>query len=335
MLDGGIDTQMKTLNHHQRYLLEEFAEDYLDHRMARRELLRRSLLATGSIALTATTLFALGCSNSDDEGEEPAASSPAGTNTLPTPAGGSGAAPQAPQTGGGPVVAEDDPSVRAQDVTFPGPGSQILGYLASPAEEGMFPAVLIIHENRGLLPHFEDVARRYAKEGFVGLAMDMASRLGGTATAGEQVTQIDPTDLVADMEAALDYLQSLEFVEDTALGVTGFCFGGGFVFDLAAASPDIQAAVPYYGTARRALEEGLGETQAAILVMYGANDTRITSEQPDVEAALQASGSPYEIMVHEGAGHAFFNNTGGSYNEAAATAAWSATIEWFREYLAT
>jgi carboxymethylenebutenolidase len=91
--------------------------------------------------------------------------------------------------------------------------------------------------------------------------------------------------------------------------------------------------VPYYGTARRALQIGLAETEAAVLVMYGETDSRITGERPDVEAALMASGSPHEIMVHAGAGHAFFNDTAGSYNEAAATAAWEATLAWFREYL--
>jgi carboxymethylenebutenolidase len=151
--------------------------------------------------------------------------------------------------------------------------------------------------------------------------------------AAAQLGQIAPEDLVADLQASIDYLETQPYVEAEAIGVTGFCYGGGYTFDVAAASPDVNAAVPYYGTARRALETGLAQTQAAVLVMYGENDTRITSELPSVEAALQQSGQPYQIIVHPGAGHAFFNDTSGSYHEAAATAAWTATLAWFREHL--
>jgi carboxymethylenebutenolidase len=324
---------MKTLNYHQLYLLEEFAEDYLARAINRRELLRRSLLATGSIALTGTTLFALGCSDGDDE------PSPAEVTRAPaTSTGGPDAEPSAtaasPAASTGTTGQTGESAIEAGDVSFAGPASDILGYLARPAGEGPVPAILIIHENRGLLPHFEDVARRYAAEGFAGFAIDMASRLGGSDTAAGQLGQIEPADLVADMQAAIDYLKGQSFVDPQAIGATGFCFGGGYTFDIAAASPDVKAAVPYYGTARRAAENGLAETQAAVLVMYGANDTRITSERESVEQLLQQTGRPYEIMVHEGAGHAFFNDTGGSYNEAAATAAWEATIAWFREHIA-
>ena len=329
---------MKTLNHHQRYLLAEFAEDYLQCAISRRELLRRSLLATGSISLTAATLFALGCSSGDDDGDTTATATgtgatAAGGATTATTAPAATATSPAPATGSSGATGSGAGEIDAGDITFPGPGSDILGYLARPAGEGPFAAVLIIHENRGLLPHFEDVARRYANEGFAAFAIDMASRLGGSEAAGQQVGQIPPDDLVADLQASIDYLQEQPYVNPEAIGVTGFCFGGGYTFDITAASPDVKAAVPYYGTARRALETGLAETQAAVLVMYGANDSRITGERPDVEAALQQTGRPYEIVVHEGAGHAFFNDTGGSYNEAAATAAWEATLAWFREHL--
>jgi len=329
---------MKTLNPHQRYLLEEFAEHYLARSMSRRDLLRRSLLATGSIALTGTTLFALGCSSGSDVDEILSATQ---AGAEPTPTTPPAAEPSATAAAGPPAVATSAPTsatgsgdIEAGDVSFPGPASDILGYLARPAGDGPFAAVLVIPENRGLLPHFEDVARRYAAEGFVAFAIDLASRLGGTEIAGQQVGQIDPGDLVADLQAGIDYLKAQAFVSPEAVGVTGFCFGGGYTFDVAAASPDVKAAVPYYGTARRALQVGLAETQAALLVMYGETDGRITSERSDVEAALQTAGRPYEIIVHAGAGHAFFNDTGGSYNEAAATAAWTATLAWFREHLA-
>ena len=323
---------MKTLNHHQRYLLTEFAEDYLARSISRRNLLRRSLLATGSIALTASSLFALGCSSNNGDGETPVSPTPEATSATPT-AGASvtGAAEPTPTPAAAPTSASGD--IEALDVSFPGPASDILGYLARPSRDGPFAAILVIPENRGLLPHFEDVARRYAAEGFVAFAIDLASRLGGTELAGQQVGQIDPDDLVADLQAGIDYLKGLAYVNPDAIGVTGFCFGGGYTFDITAASPDVKAAVPYYGTARRALEIGLAQTQAAVLVMYGENDTRITSERPNVETALQMAGRPYEIVVHPGAGHAFFNDTGGSYNQAAAIAAWTATLTWFREHM--
>jgi carboxymethylenebutenolidase len=326
---------MTTLNHHQRYLLEEFAEHYLQRSMSRRQLVHRSLLATGSIALTATTLFALGCSSDNGEDE------PAATTGNPGPTGGTngtaGTATVAPESTGSAqstaAAGPDIEDIEAGDVSFPGPGSDILGYLARPAGDGPYPAILIIHENRGLLPHFEDVARRYAVEGFVAFAIDMASRLDGSETAAAQLGQIAPDQLVEDMQAGIDFLQEQAYVDPDAIGATGFCFGGGYTFDIAAASPDVKAAVPFYGTARRALDIGLADSTAAILVHYGENDSRITSERDIVETALQSTGQPYEIIVHAGAGHAFFNDTGGSYNEAAANEAWQETLAWFREHL--
>ena len=334
----GPTNAMKTLNHHQRYLLEEFAEAYLARSLSRRDLLCRSLLATGSIALTGTTLFALGCSSGDDDDDSPAA-----TPTQPAPSATTAAAEPSATSAPGPTpTAASQPDVQtgagdieAGGVSFPGPASDILGYLTRPAGDGPFAAILIIHENRGLLPHFEDIARRYAAEGFVAFAIDLASRRGGSDVAAAQLGQIAPDDLVEDMQAAIDYLKIQAYVNPEAIGATGFCFGGGYTFDIAAASPDVKAAVPYYGTAGRALEIGLDQTEAAVLVMYAENDSRITGERAAVEAALQRTGRPYEIIVHPGAGHAFFNDTGGSYNEAAATAAWAATLAWFREHLAT
>jgi carboxymethylenebutenolidase len=318
---------MQRLNPHQQYLLEEFAEEYLARHMGRREMLRRSLLATGSLTLTATTLFALGCGSGSDDDEGSAA--PTATSSAPEAT----SAPAVVPTAASGSVPENDPAVGAQDVSFQGTGGNVFGYLARPSANGIYPGIIVIHENRGLLPHFKDVSRRYAKNGFVALAVDMASRLGGSATAGQQVGQVRPEDGVADLQAGLDYLKAQTFVKATALGVTGFCFGGGYTFDLAAASRDIKAAVPYYGTANRAIQQGLASTQAAVMVHYGATDTRITGERANVEAALQQTGRPFQVVVHEGAGHAFFNDTSGSYNEKAANEAWTATLAWFRQHL--
>jgi carboxymethylenebutenolidase len=164
------DSQMR-LDEHKIYLLGEFAEDYLERRMSRRDLLRRALLVTGSVPLAATSLLALGCGDSGSESEPTATQAPA--TAAPTQA------PTATSAG----VAENDAAIVAEAVTYPGPAGQLQGYLARPRSGGPGAAVVVIHENRGLVDHIRDVARRYAKEGIVALAVDMASRGGGsTAT---------------------------------------------------------------------------------------------------------------------------------------------------------
>jgi carboxymethylenebutenolidase len=194
--------------------------------------------------------------------------------------------------------------------------------------------LIVIHENRGLVEHIKDVARRYAKEGFVALAVDMASRGGGSTDDTNQnlalLNQTLPPEHVQDLQAGLNYLKTQDFVRAAALGVTGFCYGGGFTFDLAANSQDIRAAVPFYGSVTNALPN-LPSTRAAVLVVYGGNDTRITGQQPQVEQAL--AGKTYEVKVYEGANHAFFNDTGGSYNAQAAADAWTQSLAWFRRHL--
>jgi carboxymethylenebutenolidase len=235
-------------------------------------------------------------------------------------------------------VAESDGSIVAEAVTYRGPAGDLKGYLARPRSGLPSAAVLVIHENRGLVEHTRDVARRYAKEGFVALAVDMASRGGGSTEDTQKnlglLNQVGAEDHVKDLQAGIGFLKAQSFVKTGALGVTGFCYGGGFTFDVIAASADIKAGVPYYGTAARALNNGLDRTKAAVLVMYGGTDTRITGERPQVETALKTAGGNYEIKVYEQAGHAFFNDTGGSYNEAAAKDAWVMTLAWFRKYLA-
>jgi carboxymethylenebutenolidase len=195
----------------------------------------------------------------------------------------------------------------------------------------------LIHENRGLLDHFKDVARRYAKEGFAALAIDLVSRRGGTGADAAANTgalgNANPDDLVADLMAGLAYLKAQPYTQGKNLGVSGYCFGGGYTWEVAAASTDVKAAVPYYGSATRPLEK-LATTGAAVLAVYGETDTRITGQAPQVEEKLKASGKPYEIKIYPGAGHAFFNETGMNYNAAAAADAWTATIAWFRRHLA-
>lgn len=320
---------LDALNVYQRYVVEEFAESYREREMPRRELLRRVMLVTGSVPLTASVLLALGCGDSDDE--PTVAEATAGPTEAP--------ATPPPPSGPGVTVQPGDPAIQVQEVSYKGEASDIKAYLARPATGTSFPALVIIHENRGLNEHTRDIARRYAKEGFVGLAVDLISRRGGTGTDAAQNTGNltgangpKPEELVADLVSSVEYLKTLPYVKANALGVTGFCFGGGYVFELAVASKDIKAAVPYYGTAMRVLDR-LGETQAAILAIYGGNDRRITGESPQVEERLKAGGKTYEIKIYDGANHAFFNDTGGSYNEAAARDAWTNTLAWLRKYL--
>jgi carboxymethylenebutenolidase len=308
------------LNHLHTYLIEEFAEDYLERKMARRDLLRKVLLLTGSVPLTASVLFALGCGSSDDDED---VATPAPPTATPAAAAVHGSVPA------------DDPAVQGADVRFPGPASELLGYLARPKAEGTYPAVVIIHENRGLLDHFKDVARRYAKIGYAALAVDLLSRSGGTSTDANANTAAlrNPEGFVPDLVADVNYLKSQPFVKASAIGVTGFCMGGNYTFETAVASPDIKAAVPYYGVASNDVLTNLTKTNAAFLVIYGGNDNRVTSQRPVAEQALRDAGKTFEVKEYPGAGHQFFNDTAMAYNAEAAADAWTQTIAWFRKYL--
>jgi carboxymethylenebutenolidase len=325
---------LSSLNVYQRYVIEEFAEDYKEQEMPRRELLRRALLITGSVPLAASVLLALGCGDSDDA-ESP---TPAATTAPTAPAAGGATTPPAARTDGI-TVQPNDPAIEAQDVRFPGPASEIIAYLARPRASGSYPGLIVIHENRGLNEHTKDVARRYAKENFAALAVDLTSRRGGTqadnAVNAANLTGMSaprPEELTADLMAGVGYLKQQSFVRANALGVTGFCFGGGMAWELAVASPDIKAAAPYYGPATNVMER-LGNTQAAILAVYGGNDARITGQSPQVEERLKGAGKTVEIKVYDGANHAFFNDTGNSYNPQAAQQAWQETLAWFRRHL--
>jgi len=314
------------------YLIEEFAEDYLNRNLARRDLVRRVLLITGSIPLTGSLLFSLGCSGGGED-TKPSATQPAAAAPTTAPV------PTVVSTPVGPGVAENDPLITAAAVAFPGPASEIKAYLARPKDRTGVPGVVIVHENRGLVEQTKDVARRYAREGFAALAVDLLSRAGGTGTdanansgnlgAGAR----PPANYTSDLVAGVNYLKSQPFVKPGALGVTGFCFGGNFCWETAAASPDVKAAVPYYGSVSPDLLENLTKTNAAIFAVYAGNDTRITDQAPDVVAKLKAANKTIETKVYPNVNHAFFNETGTPYNKEAADQAWKDTLAWFRKYL--
>lgn len=322
------------LNPHQTYLIEEFADEYNEQHMTRRDMMRRVLLITGSVPMTAFALTTLGCGTAEADKTRAAATATAAP-TAPPPTATPFVRPAVATT---PGVSPTDPGIEVADVKFPGPASELIAYYAKPKAAGTYPGILIIHENQGLIDHFKDVARRYAKEGFAALAIDLVSRGGGTgadiAVNNGVLGRANPDDLVADLLAALKYLKEQPATRGKALGVTGFCFGGGYTFEVAAASPDVKAAVPYYGSATRPLQAGtLAKTQAAILVVLGGNDARITGQSADVQKALQASGKPNQIKVYDGANHGFFRETGTGHHPEASADAWKLTLAWFRQHL--
>jgi carboxymethylenebutenolidase len=352
------------VNDTQRYFVEEFAEEYREGHISRRDLLRRVLLITGGAASAATTLLALGCGKGYDSAgrtsttaspatgaavapsapatvarADTASPSPAAAAASPTP-GARGAATLPPASNSSDLlVKEDEPTIRVERVQFPGPAGTVFGYLARPRSPGNAgaPGVILVHENLGLVEPNLDIARRYAKEGLAALAVDLVSREGGTDKFRNDAAQIpailgriSQSDLVAELAAGVAYLKTVDGVRHEGFGVSGFCFGGGMAFALAIASSDIRAVVPYYGTTRA---EDLPRSQAAFLIFYGETDTRITSQAQAVEQALRGAGRPVEVRIEPGAGHAFFRNGGQSYNPAAARDAWPRTLEWFARYL--
>ena len=316
------------MNEYQRYLMEEFADDYRERSMSRRDLLRRAVLIMGSVPAGLAALLAVGCGGDDSPEAIAEATTPpqptAGTTSSATTAAASPTAAATSASNAGPG-----------DVRFPGPGSELLGYLATPARAGTFPGILIIHENRGLNEHTRDIARRYAQEGFIALAVDLVSRAGGsksdTAANTGALGSAKIEDLVADMKGYATYLQKTEGVKAGGIGVTGFCFGGGYAFESALASPEVKAVVPYYGICR--LIDQLATTKAAVLAIYGALDNRVTAQAERVRAELAKSGRPFDVQVYAGANHAFFNDTGANYNATAAADAWAKTLAWFRATL--
>lgn len=213
----------------------------------------------------------------------------------------------------------------------------MLGYLSRPRAQGTYPGVLVIHENRGLLPHFADVTRRFAKEGYAALAIDLASREGGTAkfTDSAEVSGIlaraSRERVVDDMNAGLAYLQGLPYVRRDRLGAIGFCFGGGMVWLLAVSNPELKAAVPFYGP-RPPLQD-VPNMQAAVLGAYAENDTFVNPGVPDLEAALKQNRKAYRFNTYPGTAHSFFNDTGARYNAEGARAAWKDALSWFSLYL--
>lgn len=231
------------------------------------------------------------------------------------------------------VVAENDDRLAIARVEYDAGGTKISGYLARLKGGQKRPAVIVIHENRGLNAHIQDVARRMAVEGFLAFAPDMLSPLGGTpadeSKASGMIGSLIPEETVARLAAAVPFLA--RHPESTGkVGAVGFCWGGGMVNRLAAAGTSLNAGVPYYGSQLPAAE--VPKISAPLLLQYASLDTRINAGIAAYEAALKANNKPYELCMYEGANHAFNNDTNAArYSKEAATLAWSRTIAFLKK----
>jgi carboxymethylenebutenolidase len=298
----------------QRYIAEEIATDHVDGLFSRREALRRlALIGVGAAA--ASTLIAA-CSTS----EKPVA--------------------DAPVTSSGPATEKSPPpgienEIATAPVTWAGPRGDLQGaWAAAAAPKG---AVLVIHENKGLTDWVRSVAGRFAGIGYSALAVDLLSAEGGTASfkdpaeATGALSKISPQDFVADMKSAVGELQRR--TPGVKVAAVGFCMGGGLVWQLlASGEPELAVAVPFYGP----LPDGAdfsGSKDAAVLAFYGSEDARVTGTKDAAKAALDKAGLVNQLVVEQGANHAFFNDTGDRYDPKAAADAWQQVQDWFAKYL--
>ena len=290
----------------------------LDGRVDRREFLRRVALVTGGSILSFSLLGGLACQQEE-------------LKATAVMEGG-------PTPGPGETVNPSDPRIEAGPVEFQGEDATLMGYLARPKSGGPHPIVLVLHENTGMLPHFPDVARRLALEGYVALALDLLGRHGGTASfpdidaAKTAQGAMPEQQTVSDMNAAVDYMRGLSGIRPDRVGVIGFCRGGTNSMLLAVRNLNIRAAVPFYGS-NPPLEE-LARTNAAILNIIPSEDARRVAMAPELEAAMQQYGKVYKGVTYQGAKHSFFNDTKESrYHPQAAGEAWQETLGWLQQHL--
>ncbi|MCH2238857.1 MAG: dienelactone hydrolase [Sphingomonadales bacterium RIFCSPHIGHO2_01_FULL_65_20] len=234
-------------------------------------------------------------------------------------------------------VSPDDPAIRTERVEYKSPEGHgtVKGLMAWPAKaKGKLPAVLVVHENRGLNPYIEDVVRRLAKAGYLALGPDGLTSLGGYPGTDDQgrtmQASLDPAKLMEDFFAGFEYLRDHK-QSSGKVGVTGFCYGGGVCHALAVAYPDLAAAAPFYG--RQAKPEEVPAIKAPLLIHFAENDERVNATWPECEAALKANGKTYEAHFYPGTSHGFHNDTTPRYDEAAAKLAWERTLAHFSKYL--
>jgi carboxymethylenebutenolidase len=339
------------MNLFQKYLLDEFVEEYQENRISRREALKLITSIVGSLVVANSILAACTPLTPETAAEQSPEASPYATSTA-APASPTTSAPATLETSATPplattptslpvsaahgTVTADDPLVIAGAVEFPGQDVSLQGYLARPASGDPAPVILVCHENRGLTAHIQDVARRLAKAGYVALAVDLLSRHGGSAALSSSeipgiLSSIDPDLFVQDFLSGWRWLHDQDFALTERVGMTGFCFGGGVTWRVATQMPELKAAVPFYGPHPELSD--VPNIQAAVLAIYGENDSRINQGIPAIEEAMQQNNKIYEKIIYPDSDHAFFNDTGSRYNPTAAQDAWTQTLAWFQRYV--
>jgi carboxymethylenebutenolidase len=233
------------------------------------------------------------------------------------------------------TINQEDDRITTEYITYDAAGVTMRGYLAKPKQKGSYAAVMVIHENRGLNPHTEDVARRFALEGFIALAPDALSPLGGAPAdadkARELFQQLDAAKNTQNFAKGFDYLKTRDDCNGK-FACIGFCWGGAMANTLAVEVPTLLASAPFYG--RQPKVEDVPKIKAALQLHYGELDERVNAGIAAYEEALKKAGVTYELFIYAGAQHAFFNDTAPTrYNEAAAKLAWGRTIEFFKKKL--
>jgi carboxymethylenebutenolidase len=233
------------------------------------------------------------------------------------------------------IVAKDDPRLFTDRIKYPGATGEVRAYLARPKGDEKIPGVVVIHENRGLNPHIEDVTRRVALEGFLAIAPDALSPLGGTPEDPDKVPsliqKLDPQSTIQNYVAAVRYLKTHP-VSTGKIGAIGFCWGGAMANQIAVNSPDVLAVVPYYGS--QPASEDVSKIKASLLLQYAGLDERINKGITAYEEALRKASINYKMYVYEGAQHGFNNDTNPArYNKEAAELSWQRTISFLKEKL--
>ena len=233
---------------------------------------------------------------------------------------------------------DTDPNLYTAMVSAKGERSDVLGYLAKPHEATSLPGVVVIHENKGLTPHIEDVARRFAREGFVAIAPDLLSRKGGTSRfasptdATAALRDIPSAELDEDLMATVSLLASDPSVNPESIAVVGFCFGGGMAWRLVTKDSRIKAAVPFYGVNPNL--KYVPKIEAAVLAIYGELDERINAGIDDITQAMENANKTFKKIIYPGAQHAFHNDANPDrYHPQAARQAWQETLDWLRQWM--
>jgi carboxymethylenebutenolidase len=325
---------MIQLGKFERYLIEEFFDDYRAGAMTHRTFTRRVAFITGSMAAASAAMLLVGCTPE----EVPSSTDPMPSPETPSSSAGSGpiASGAVPGAKSPLSIPEGESGLTTSTVRFPSSGTDISGYLARPDGAAKGPGVLVCHENRGLTPHIQDVARRFAKAGYAALALDLLSREGGTVnmdadTVPGALTRAGAQRHVSDFAAAYEYLQSQDFVDPERIAMNGYCFGGGITWQAATALPGLKATAAFYGPAPDL--DKVPAIKAAVFGVYAELDQRITGAMPALRDALAANGIRHQLTVYPGVDHAFHNDTSERYKEAQASAAWNDTLAWFGQHV--